>query len=41
MLLFIIIIGVIGVFNGPSEDQEQYDVQQFMSALNNGEILFG
>lgn len=38
MLLFIIIIGVIGVFNGPSEDQEQYDVQQFMSALNNGEI---
>ncbi len=38
MLLFIIIIGVIGVFNGPSEDQEQYDVQQFMNALNNGEI---
>ncbi|WP_339181340.1 ATP-dependent zinc metalloprotease FtsH [Oceanobacillus sp. FSL W7-1293] len=38
MLLFIIIIGVIGVFNNPSEDQEQYDVQQFMNALNNGEI---
>ncbi|MFD1068173.1 ATP-dependent zinc metalloprotease FtsH [Oceanobacillus locisalsi] len=38
VLLFIIIIGVISVFNNPSEDQEQYDVQQFMSALNNGEI---
>ncbi|WP_080871799.1 ATP-dependent zinc metalloprotease FtsH [Oceanobacillus timonensis] len=38
ILLFIIIIGVIGVFNNPSEDQEQYDVQQFMNALNNGEI---
>lgn len=38
MLLFIIIIGVIGVFNGQGEDQEQYDVEQFMNALNNGEI---
>lgn len=38
MLLFIIIIGVIGVFNGQGEDQEKYDVQQFMNALNSGEI---
>jgi len=38
ILIFFVIIGVIGVFNGQGEDAEQYDVQQFMDALNNGEI---
>ncbi|WP_339230708.1 ATP-dependent zinc metalloprotease FtsH [Oceanobacillus sp. FSL K6-2867] len=38
MLIFFVIIGVIGVFNGQGEDSEEYNVQQFVDALNNGEI---
>ncbi|WP_249872197.1 ATP-dependent zinc metalloprotease FtsH [Oceanobacillus saliphilus] len=38
MLIFFVIIGVIGVFNGQGEETEQYNVQQFMDALNNGEV---
>lgn len=38
ILIFFVIIGVIGVLNGPGEESEQYDVEQFISALNNGEI---
>ncbi|MFC4024104.1 ATP-dependent zinc metalloprotease FtsH [Oceanobacillus longus] len=38
MLIFFVIIGVIGVFNGQGEETEEYNVQQFMDALNNGEI---
>ena len=38
MLIFFVIIGVIGVFNGQGEEAEEYNVQQFMDALNNGEI---
>ncbi|MGJ9460210.1 ATP-dependent zinc metalloprotease FtsH [Oceanobacillus sp. CF4.6] len=38
MLIFFVIIGVIGVFNGQGEETEEYNVQQFMDSLNNGEI---
>ncbi|MFD1849244.1 ATP-dependent zinc metalloprotease FtsH [Oceanobacillus bengalensis] len=38
VLIFFVVIGVIGVFNGQGEEREQLDVQQFMVALNNGEI---
>ncbi|BAC12035.1 cell division protein (general stress protein) [Oceanobacillus iheyensis HTE831] len=38
LLIFFVIIGVIGVINNQGEEREQYDVEQFISALNNGEI---
>lgn len=38
MLIFFVVIGVIGVFNGQGEDRTQLNVQEFMSALNNGEV---
>jgi cell division protease FtsH len=38
VLIFFVIIGVVSVINGPTEESEQYDVEQFMNALNNGEI---
>ncbi|SFD73490.1 membrane protease FtsH catalytic subunit [Lentibacillus persicus] len=38
LLIFLVVIGVIGVFNGQNEQREQYNVQQFMNALNSGEI---
>ncbi|GAA0609162.1 ATP-dependent zinc metalloprotease FtsH [Virgibacillus siamensis] len=38
LLIFLVVIGVIGVFNGQNEEAEQYDVQEFMQALNNGDI---
>ena len=38
VLIFFVIIAVYGLFNGPGEENEQYDVEQFISALNNGEI---
>ncbi|GGJ57249.1 ATP-dependent zinc metalloprotease FtsH [Virgibacillus salexigens] len=38
ILIFFVIIGVIGVFNGQNEEAEQFNVKQFMDALNNGEI---
>ncbi|ALX49428.1 ATP-dependent zinc metalloprotease FtsH [Lentibacillus amyloliquefaciens] len=38
LLIFLVVIGVIGVFNGQNQEREQYDVQQFMNQLNSGEI---
>lgn len=38
VLIFFVIIGVFGIINGPGEEVEQYDVEQFISALDNGEI---
>ncbi|MFD2761421.1 ATP-dependent zinc metalloprotease FtsH [Lentibacillus juripiscarius] len=38
LLIFLVVIGVIGVFNGPNEQREEFNVQEFMNALNNGEI---
>ncbi|APC46772.1 ATP-dependent zinc metalloprotease FtsH [Virgibacillus halodenitrificans] len=38
VLIFFVVVGVIGVFNGQNEEAKQFNVQQFMDALNNGEI---
>lgn len=38
VLIFFVIIGVFGIINGPGEESEQYDVEQFISALKNDEI---
>lgn len=38
LLIFLVVIGVIGVFNGQNEEAKQYDVKEFMQALNNGDI---
>ncbi|WP_164670639.1 ATP-dependent zinc metalloprotease FtsH [Virgibacillus doumboii] len=38
LLIFLVVIGVIGVFNGQNDQAEELNVQQFMNALNNGEI---
>lgn len=38
VLIFFVIIGVIGVFNGQNEQQEQLNVQEFMNELNAGNI---
>ncbi|MEN1966443.1 ATP-dependent zinc metalloprotease FtsH [Lentibacillus sp. N15] len=37
-LIFLVIIGVISVFKGQNDQAEQYNVEEFMQALNNGEI---
>ncbi|WP_188456128.1 ATP-dependent zinc metalloprotease FtsH [Virgibacillus oceani] len=37
-LIFLVIIGVIGVFKGQNDQAEQFNVEQFMQHLNNGEI---
>ncbi|GAB3806293.1 ATP-dependent zinc metalloprotease FtsH [Virgibacillus kimchii] len=38
VLIFFVIIGVIGVFNGQNEQQEQLNLQEFMNELNAGNI---
>ncbi|GAB3054710.1 ATP-dependent zinc metalloprotease FtsH [Virgibacillus ainsalahensis] len=38
ILIFLIIIGIIGVFQGQNEETQQFNVQEFYDALNNGEI---
>jgi len=38
VLIFFVIIGVIGVFNGQNEQSEQLNVQEFMNELNAGNI---
>ncbi|TFJ92983.1 ATP-dependent zinc metalloprotease FtsH [Lentibacillus salicampi] len=38
LLIFLVVIGVIGVFNGQNDQKEQYNVQEFMSALDDGQI---
>ncbi|WP_068675802.1 ATP-dependent zinc metalloprotease FtsH [Oceanobacillus sp. Castelsardo] len=38
ILIFFVVIGVIGVFNGQGEDREQYNVREFMDELNAGNI---
>ncbi len=37
-LIFLVLIGVISLFKGQNEQAEEYNVQQFMQALDNGEI---
>ncbi|WP_010531200.1 ATP-dependent zinc metalloprotease FtsH [Lentibacillus jeotgali] len=38
LLIFLVVIGVIGVFNGQNDQREQYNYQEFMSALEEGQI---
>ncbi|PAV28580.1 cell division protein FtsH [Virgibacillus profundi] len=38
VLIFLVVVGVIGVFNGQNEEAQQFNVQEFTDALNNGEI---
>ncbi len=38
VLIFFVIIGVMGVFTGQNEQQEQLNVQEFMTELNAGNI---
>src|SRR5699024_2119923 len=38
LLLFVVIIGVIGVITNGNEQAKEFNVQEFMTALNNGEI---
>ncbi|WP_085993724.1 ATP-dependent zinc metalloprotease FtsH [Oceanobacillus senegalensis] len=38
MLIFFVVIGVIGVFNGQGEEREQLNVKEFMDVLNTGDI---
>ncbi|HLQ74099.1 MAG TPA: ATP-dependent zinc metalloprotease FtsH [Bacillota bacterium] len=37
-LIFLVLIAVIGLFKGQGEDAEEYNVQEFMEALSNGEV---
>ncbi|MDC3417911.1 ATP-dependent zinc metalloprotease FtsH [Aquibacillus salsiterrae] len=37
-LIFLVVIGVVGVFNGQNNQAEQFKVNEFYQALNNGEI---
>ncbi|GFZ82364.1 ATP-dependent zinc metalloprotease FtsH [Compostibacillus humi] len=39
ILIVFVVIGIIGVINGPGEEREQLNVQQFMDALNNGQVV--
>ncbi|HLR79497.1 MAG TPA: ATP-dependent zinc metalloprotease FtsH [Bacillota bacterium] len=38
VLLFLVIIGIFGVFTNQNEQAEEFNVQEFLQALNNGEI---
>ncbi|MFD2209300.1 ATP-dependent zinc metalloprotease FtsH [Virgibacillus halophilus] len=38
LLLLLVVIGVIGVFNGQGDQAKEYNVKQFTQALDNGEI---
>src|SRR5690625_2294540 len=37
-LIFLVLIGVLSLFKGQNEQAEEYNVQQFIQALDNGEI---
>ncbi|HLR71764.1 MAG TPA: ATP-dependent metallopeptidase FtsH/Yme1/Tma family protein, partial [Pseudogracilibacillus sp.] len=37
-LIFLVLIGVLSLFKGPNEQAEEYNVQEFIQALDNGEI---
>ncbi|HLR66645.1 ATP-dependent zinc metalloprotease FtsH [Virgibacillus alimentarius] len=37
-LIFLVLIGLIGLFKGQNNEAEEFNVQEFMQALNNGEI---
>src|SRR5699024_7447409 len=37
-LIFLVLIGVISLFRGQSDQSEEYNVQKFMNALESGEI---
>ncbi|TGB00802.1 ATP-dependent zinc metalloprotease FtsH [Halobacillus salinus] len=38
LLIFLVVIGVVGLFRGQGEPQENFNVQQFLNKLENGEI---
>ncbi|SDQ04177.1 membrane protease FtsH catalytic subunit [Virgibacillus subterraneus] len=38
LLIFLVVIGVIGVFNGQNDEATEYDVQEFTNVLNSGDI---
>src|SRR5699024_5758601 len=37
-LIFLVLIGVVSLFKGQNEQSEELNVQQFMQALDNGEV---
>ncbi|MDC3414850.1 ATP-dependent zinc metalloprotease FtsH [Aquibacillus sp. 3ASR75-11] len=37
-LIFLVVIGIVGVFKGQNDEAKEYDVNQFLQALNGGEI---
>jgi cell division protease FtsH len=37
-LIFLVLIGVVSLFKGQGDQAEEYNVQQFMQALDNGDI---
>lgn len=38
LIIFLVIVAVVGMFSGQEEQNEQFNVQQFLDALNNGEV---
>ncbi|MFB4168676.1 ATP-dependent zinc metalloprotease FtsH [Virgibacillus sp. JSM 102003] len=38
LLIFLVVIGIIGVFNGQNDEAKEYNVQEFTDALNSGEV---
>ncbi|MFC3040963.1 ATP-dependent zinc metalloprotease FtsH [Virgibacillus xinjiangensis] len=38
ILIFLVVVGIIGVFQGQNEETQQLNVQEFYDALNNGEV---
>src|SRR5699024_4019470 len=38
LLIFVVIIGILSLLRGQNDQAEELDVQQFLDALNNGEI---
>jgi len=38
LIIFLVIVAVVGMFSGQEEQNDQYNVQQFLDVLNNGEI---
>jgi len=38
IIMLFVVVFIISMFNGPNEEAEELDVQQFVTSLNNGEI---
>ncbi|WP_217588306.1 ATP-dependent zinc metalloprotease FtsH [Lentibacillus saliphilus] len=38
VFIFLVLVGVLSFFRGQTDQAEEYDVKEFMEALNNGEI---